>query len=112
MKPNNAVVVLHSPSIRLPTLPNFLTDVGGTTYSVGRFGEKELRAIGAAWTDALVAHAAAKRKPTTPGEMKRTKYGRCACCTPEPLNASGRCRFKCGGIGRCPVEPNSKRKPK
>ena len=55
-------VVMIEISVQLPPPPNFLrTSVDGAMVDVGHLSEEQLRAIGAQWTNELVAHAAARR---------------------------------------------------
>lgn len=43
--------------VELPRLPNFIRLHEGAMLPIDAFSEEELRALGAAWTDALVAKA-------------------------------------------------------
>lgn len=43
--------------VELPTIPNFIRLYQGASLPIDAFSEEELRALGAAWTDALVAKA-------------------------------------------------------
>lgn len=49
--------------VQLPMVPNFIRlDGFDSSMSVGSFTDEALRKIGAAWTEALIAHAAERRK--------------------------------------------------
>ncbi len=61
--------VLTQVTYRLPELPDaLLNDTTGKSESLTAFSTDELKAIGLAWTDALVGHAAdlKRREDTTP----------------------------------------------
>lgn len=62
----SGLVISAGFEIKLPVLPNYLTLAGKwseTRLDVGELDEATLRALGAAWTEALVAHAK-RRSPT------------------------------------------------
>ncbi len=55
--------------VLLPRPPNFLrTQEGGHPIPVGSIPDEQLRELGKAWTEQLLAHAAMKRKH--PGDRK------------------------------------------
>jgi len=43
--------------LKIPSLPNFIFDIRGAQYAIHELSEKELRGIGAEWTEALVVKA-------------------------------------------------------
>lgn len=52
-------------SIHIPEVPNFIQLEGGSgKIPLSKFAEAELREIGSAWTDDLVARANEMREPT------------------------------------------------
>lgn len=60
--------MLVTAPIELPQVPNFVRLTNGSTLPIHQLDDAQLRALGEAWTDALIQHATDKRKDANHAE--------------------------------------------